>query len=231
MASLHDLVTQVSIDLNDYAEGHEFTTWSESQLAAYVLEGLQVAFTFRPDLFLHSAVIELDAGNNVQRPCDCTQIRRVYGISDKDGRLLYTIRKRKASDKLQWHGSSCPVNPKYWKAHDYYIDAEGDTFYISPAPPVGQTTYALIECASAPTMDDLNNGYEIPTELQAAAVQWALFRAKMVDGENNNTIYTVANNHKQTCFQLLQVQMQLKDSIEIDRTSPNQANVRVADNG
>lgn len=228
MASLQDLVVQVSTDLNDYAAGHEFTTWTESQLSAYVLEGLQVAFTFRSDLFLHSVVVELVAGSSIQRPCDCTQIRRVYGICTKEGRLLYGIRKRKSSDKLQWYGKTCPVNPKYWKARDYYIDAEGDTFFIEPAPPVGQSTYVLVECAQAPTMDDLENGYEIPTELQAAAIQWALYRAKSVDSENNSTIFSVAEKHKETCFQLLQVQMQLKDSIEVDRTAPNQTNVRVA---
>lgn len=228
MALLQDLVKQVSIDLNDYAAGHEYTTWTYEQLAAYVLDGLQVAFTFRPDLFLHTVVIELEPANSVQRPCNCTQIRRVYGISTKDGRVLYGIRKRKSSDNLQWYGKTCPVDPKHWKARDYYIDAEGDVFYIEPAPPVGQTTYALIECAQAPTMEDLDNGFEMPTELQSATIQWALFRAKMVDAENNTTIFNVANFHKQTFFQLLQVQVSMKDAIEIDRTAPNQAQVRVA---
>lgn len=228
MASLQDLVKQVSIDLNDYAAGHEFTTWTEEQLSAYVIEGLQVAFTFRPELFMRSVVVELTAGNSIQRPCDCTKIRRVYGISTKEGRLLYGLRKRKASDKLQWYGKTCPVDPKYWKGRDYYIDSEGDTIFIEPAPPVGQKTYALIECATAPTADNVG---DIPVELQAPAVQWALYRAKMVDGENNATIYQVANAHKQTCFDLLRVQLQLNDSLEVDRTAPNQANVRVADNG
>ena len=228
MASLQDLVKQVSIDLNDYAAGHEFTTWTEEQLSAYIIEGLQVAFTFRPELFMRSVVVELTAGNSVQRPCDCTKIRRVYGICTKEGRLLYGIRKRKASDKLQWYGATCPVNPKNYKARDYYIDSEGDTLFIEPPPPVGQKTYALVECAHAPTADD---GADIPVELQAPAIQWALYRAKMVDGENNATIYQVANSHKQTCFDLLKVQLQLNDSLEVDRTAPNQANVRVADNG
>ena len=43
MASLQDLVRQVSIDLNDYAAGHEFTTWTEEQVAAYILEGFRQA--------------------------------------------------------------------------------------------------------------------------------------------------------------------------------------------
>lgn len=228
MATLQDLVRRVSVDLNDYAAGHEFTTWTEDQLTDYVIEGLQVAFTLRPDLFLHSVVIELQSGANVQRPCNCTQIRRVYGISTKDGRVLYGLRKRKSSEKLQWYGKTCPVDPKHYRARDYYIDAEGDTFYIEPAPPAGQTFYALVECAQAPTHDDYDNGYELPIELEAPAIQWALYRAKSIDSENNATIFSVAEKHKETCFQLLQIQAQLKDSIEVDRTAPNQTNVRVA---
>lgn len=231
MATLQDLVKEISVDLNDFAAGHEFTTWTEDQLIDYIVDGINVAFTFRKDLFLHSVIIELTPGTSIQRPCDCTSIRRIYGISTKEGRVLYGIRKRKSSDKLQWYGSICPVNPKNWKARDYYIDAEGDTFSIEPPPPVGQTTYALVECAKAPTRADVENGFEFPTELKAAVIQWALFRAKMVDGENNSTIYTVANAHKTTCFQLLQVQVQMKDSIEVDHTSPDQTNVRIADNG
>ena len=61
-------------------------------------------------------------------------------------------------------------------------------------------------------------------------IQWALFRAKMVDGENNSTIYTVANMHQATFFQLLQVQFQLKDSVEVDPQNST-TNVKVAGNG
>lgn len=227
MAVLQRLARQVSIDLNDYATGHEFTTWSEEQINTYLIEGLQVAFTFRPDLFLHSVVVELDAGSNIQRPCNCTLIRRVYGISTKDGRLLYGLRKRKSSERLQWYGKTCPADPAHYRARDYYIDSEEDTFFIEPAPPVGKTTYALLECAQAPTAEDLANGYEIPVELEAPAIQWALYRAKMIDGENNSTIYQVANAHKQTCFDLLRAQLALNDSIEVDHATPGTTQVKV----
>ena len=231
MTMLQDLAKEISVDLNDYAAGHEFTTWTEDQIIDYILDGLQVAFTFRKDLFLHPAVIELTAGSSIQKPCDCLNISRIYGISTKDGRVLYGLRKRKDSDKLQWYGKTCPVNPKNWKGRDYFIEANGDAFFIEPAPPVGQHTYALVECATIPTRDELINGADLPTELKAPVIQWALYRAKMVDSENNSTIFSVANAHKVTFFQLLQVQYQLKDSVEIDSAQNNQSNVKVAENG
>ena len=132
---------------------------------------------------------------------------------------------------MQWYGKTCPVNPKNWKGRDYFIEANGDAFFIEPAPPVGQHTYALVECATIPTRDELINGADLPTELKAPVIQWALYRAKMVDSENNSTIFSVANAHKVTFFQLLQVQYQLKDSVEVDSAQNNQSNVKVAENG
>lgn len=228
--SLHDLVKQVSIDLNDNAVGYEYTTWSEEQLAAYVIEGLQVAFTLRPDLFMHAEVIPLENGTSVQRPCNCTKIRRIYGVSTKDGRVLYSLRKRKDSEKLNWFGHTCPVNPRNYRIYEYVIDNQGDTFYVNPPPPAGQTTYVMLECAEAPTADNIST-YNIPVEIEAPAIQWALYRARMVDSENNNNVFTVALRHKEACFQLLNAQVQLKDVVEVDHTSPTTTNARVIGNG
>lgn len=208
---LQDIVRQVSVDLNDYAPGHEFTTWSDTQLTAYVIEGLRVAFSFRPDLFLTTKVVKLEPGTVVQRPCDCTQIRRILGVSTKDGRVLYTIRKKKQSDALTWNGPKCFTDPKYYKVREYSIDAEGDNLLIEPAPPAGQDIYVLVECASLP-----DDNSDVPDELAAAAIQWALHRAKMMDSENNATIFNVAKEHKATFFSLLQIQQTAKDMIEAD---------------
>ena len=71
------------------------------------------------------------------------------------------------------------------------------------------------------------NGYEIPVELEAPAIQWALYRAEMIDGENNSTIYQVANAHKQTCFDLLRAQLALNDSIEVDHATSGTTHVKV----
>lgn len=221
MATLQEVVHQVSVDLNDYAPGFEFTTWTEPQLTTYVIEGLQVAYQVRPDLFLDAHVLKLESGTSIQRPCGCTQIRRVYGVCDSNGHVLYGLRKRKDTDKLKWYGSVCPTDPRSYRAREYSIDSEGDTFYIEPAPPAGQDVYVLVECAVAPTSDNTQANTAIEPELIAPAIQWALYRAKMVDSENNATIFSVAKEHKTTCFALLQTQLSMQNnySIEVDETA------------
>lgn len=232
MATLQDVVQQVSVDLNDYAPGYEFTTWTEPQLTAYVIEGLQVAYQVRPDLFLDAHVIKLDSGTSIQRPCGCTQVRRVYGVCDSTGRVLYGLRKRKDSDKLKWYGTVCPTDPRHYRAREYSIDSEGDTLYIEPAPPAGQDVFILVECAVAPTSDNIKATTNIEPELVAPIIQWALYRAKMMDSENNSTIFAVAKEHKTTCFALLQTQLTMgkTNSIEVDDTATT-TTTRTASNG
>ena len=171
MSVLSELAIQISKDLNDYAAGHEFTTWSEDQIIDYIMDGFSVAYTFRKDLFLQRHVHKLEPATSVQIACGCTQIRRIYGVCTKDGRVLYGLRKRKAQDKLQWYGKTCPVDPARYRARDYYVDAEGDTFYIEPAPPVGKDTYVLLECAKVPVKEDVDTT-ALPDELRSAVIQW-----------------------------------------------------------
>lgn len=230
MSTISDVVQQVSVDLNDFAPGFEYTTWTERQLLAYVIEGLQVAFTVRPDLFLDAHVFKLTSSTSIQRPCNCTSIRRIYGICDAAGHVLYGLRKRKDSDKLKWYGVVCPTDPRHYKAREYSVDSEGDTFYIEPAPPAGQDVFVLLECAVAPDASNTKATDTVSTELVAPVIQWALYRAKMVDSENNATIFTVAREHKSTFFTLLNTQVQLRDSIEVDENATG-TTARIATNG
>lgn len=233
MATVQAIVQQVSVDLNDFAPGFEFTTWTEPQLTAYIIEGLQVAYQVRPDLFLDTHVLKLESGTSVQRPCGCSQVRRVYGVCDSTGHVLYGLRKRKDSDKLKWYGSVCPTDPRYYKAREYSIDSKGDTLFIEPAPPAGQDVYVLVECAVAPTSDNTQATTEIEPELVAPIIQWALYRAKMMDSENNSTIFAVAKEHKSTCFSLLQTQLAMgrTNSIEVDDATTTVTNRISSNNG
>ena len=139
MATLQEVVRQVSVDLNDYAPGFEFTTWTEPQLTAYVIEGLQVAYQVRPDLFLDAHVLKLESGTSIQRPCGCTQIRRVYGVCNSDGHVLYGIRKRKDTDKLKWYGSVCPLTHATTRLESTQSTPRGILSTLSLLPPQGRT--------------------------------------------------------------------------------------------
>lgn len=205
------LLDQLAVDLNDAAPGHEFTTWSKQQIRAYLEEAIQTAFIERPDLFTDTRVIKLKPCTVVQDTCDCTHVRRVIGQSTKDGRVFKTLRPKKNDDKLRWTGRTCPVSPKDFELQEYSIDNVTDKLWVYPQVPAGLDVYIAVECAILP--ETFGDDYDIPGELQAAVVQWVLFRAKMVDGENNTTIIQVANAHKQTFWELLNAQVNSKDII------------------
>lgn len=196
------LLDQIAVDLNDAAPGHVFTTWSREQLRAYLEEAIQIAFTERPDLFMETRVIKVKPCTVVQDTCDCTQVRRVIGQSTAGGSIIKYLRfKQSGTDKLVWNGRTCRVHPKKFELQEYYIDGVTDKVWVYPEVPAGIDVYILVECAVIP--DVFGPSYNIHTELRAAVVQWVLYRAKMVDGENNTAIVSVANYHKTTFWELL----------------------------
>lgn len=197
------LLYQLAVDLNDAAPGHEFSTWSRDQLRAYLQEAVQTAFADRPDLFMENRVIKLQPCTLVQDTCDCTKVRRVYGQSTKDGRVFNTLRPTTVNDKLTWRGRTCTRRPSsgQFLLDQYAIDELSSTLWFWPQVPAGVDVYVLVECAVNP--DTITDDYDVPAELQAAVMQWALYRAKMMDAENNSAIAQVAVAHKETFWQLL----------------------------
>ena len=201
--SLDNVLKQISIDLNDYAPGYEFTTWTKEQLHAYVVEGLQIAFQYRPDFFISREVLELQQGI-LQTVCGSSKIYSILGICDKDGNLLYQIHRRKFSERLAWTGNTYTPDPRRYKVRDYTVDkTASNAFNIYPAVPAGANLYCLAEVSRIPT--DATD--EVRDELCAPVIQWALYRAKMVDSENNSVIFNVAKEHQQTFYNLLQLQV------------------------
>lgn len=203
------LLEQLAVDLNDAAPGHEFTTWSRDQIRAYLIEGIQVSFSVRPDLFIETVIIKAEPCSVVQDTCDCTHIRRVIGQSTKNGRIIKELRQRSNDDKLRWTGRTCPVPPDKFELKEYSIDNATDKLWLYPQVPAGKDIYVMVECAKVP--EDIDDDYDIPAELLAPVVQWVLYRAKMVDGENNTAIIQVATGHQNTFWALLKAQKDNED--------------------
>lgn len=207
--TMSSLLDKLAVDLNDAAPGHEFTTWSQSQLRAYLTEAVELAFAERPDLFTETRIIKMQPCTVVQDTCDCAHIRRVIGQSTKDGRIIRPLRPRKHNDKIFWTGRTCLKRDKGFALTQYYIDEMSDKLWVYPQVPAGMDVYVMVECAVFP--DAGVEGYEVPAELRAAVVQWVLYRAKMVDGENNTSIVSVANHHKTTFWEILRSQIDAKN--------------------
>lgn len=199
IGSLLDLL---AVDLNDAAPGHAFTTWSKEQLGAYLEEAIQLAFLERPDLFLEERVLKVEPCALRHEVECCTKIRRVLGQCDARGRVTHMLRPRKLDMRMVWTGRTCATSPKTFKLTQYAIDDMDDSIWLWPQVPAGQDVYVLVQCAVLPT--NVGEGYDVPEELVPAVRQWALYRAKVIDAEVNQTVAQIATDHKQTFWQLLQ---------------------------
>lgn len=198
--NLKSLRAKIALDLNENVPGHEWTTWTENQVDGYILDALLILFQERPELFVHQQILEV-AASNPQDICNCTRIERVFGECNEQGTILRPLRKRSHSDKLVWPGASCKQDPRYFHLREYALEENGTQLWVFPHPPAGLSVNVLVECLVLP--DKLTADSELDNELVPAIIQWVLFRAKMMDGENNPAIAQIASAHQTTFWTLV----------------------------
>ena len=91
---------------------------------------------------------------------------------------------------------------------------DGRSFKVFP--PVSATakndTHVLVECNVPPSADSGN----VPFEVVAAVKQWMLFRAMLLDSENNAAIAEIGVQHRDTFYRLVQDLRQLRTLEEAD---------------
>lgn len=204
----------MSRDLNDQVPGNEYLRWSYEQLLSYYREViLELAGTAKW-LFTHTVVVPLAEGNVWQSACGCTHILRVFGESSVDGELLSNAQEKSNDNIYLWPGTTsatrCDRIDNYSAPFtSYTIDRIQDQFFkvYPPVLPADGQRYALVQCYTKPDAED--ESFSVPYELVRAIKQWMLYRALIVDSENNAEIRDVAKTHLQTyqsCLALLQAQ-------------------------
>jgi hypothetical protein len=206
MSRVLDLLTRVSEDLNDFAENYEYTTWPKEQLRAYMLEAFQLVLKSRPEIFNEDRVLALRSGSehhDIRGRCGCDSLSLdgVLGQSDKYGNILRRVRPRSDGALDAFPGGYCPTRP--YRILEYAVSADGKSVRVYPSVPPRETVYLAVRCAVIPRRD--RDG--VPEEIAPAVVQWMLYRAKMVDGENNPAVLSAAVYHWQTCAALLGVKI------------------------
>lgn len=211
-----DIVRALSIDLNDQVPGYEYTRWTKEQLAMYVAEAL-LQLSALPEFrryFTKRIIIPLDAGHVWQGDCaECTQVVRILGESDSKGTLLRQLRRLTDAEDNTWAGdvlnSRCASSPKRYKMTGYSVSSDDPSqFMVFPPVPYGQQRYVVAECYQEPDGTDMAT--DVPDKLIAIVMQWALYRALMVDSENSPTIIGVAERHNQTYFKLIETMLSLE---------------------
>ena len=213
-----DIIREVSLDLNDQEPGYEYTHWKKDQLRSYLQEGLNYVYMALKYLFVERVVVKLEPGDVWQQACDCDDIVRVLGTTDATGsRIIRTLRKRRDDDSIFWSGSH-DATCRYGRGdrlESYMINAtDGRSFKVFP--PVSATaknvTHVLVECNVPPSAD---SGI-VPFEVVAAVKQSMLFRAMMLDSENNAAIAEIGVQHRDTFYRLVQDLRQLRTLEEAD---------------
>lgn len=213
------LIDQVSGELNDFAPGNKFTVWSREQIRAFLGEGLVLVYGKRPELFVEEKIIKVEPCVAVQDICDCSSVRTVLGQSTEGGRIIKTLRRLSSKDSLRWPGKSCFVDADNFRLKSYSIDGRTARLRFYPQVPAGVDVWVLIECSVKPI--DFSDGAEYEPDMEVAAVQWALWKAKMIDAENNATVFSVAQAHHESFWRILDEQKRGSDVTEEEGSDAN----------
>lgn len=198
-----DIIRDVSRDLNDQDPGYEYTLWPQTQLQSFLREALVEVGRSLRDLFTSEVIVKVQAGANWQKACDCDTIVRIVGESAADGTVLRYLSRSIDIEENTWAGPAqrCQVSPKDYVMTGYQTSLSDEAkFRVFPPVPPGVIKYVLLECYNP---GDASLTGAVPGEVEAIVKQWMLYRAWMVDGENNPASLEVAQIHQKTYFTLL----------------------------
>lgn len=216
-----EVIRDVSNDLNDQEQGYEYTRWTVDQLYSYFTEAYalyieEYLLSEHEKLFRTRRVVTIPPNADWMEACDCEHIVRVLGEATQDGRIIRTLQRVEDSDNNTWFGNSgpCVRHPDQQTLRGYTINEDDDSlFKVTPKLSGGQTRYVVVDCYTDPEEFDRTPPglQDVPArEFVSMAKQWMLYRALMVDSENNSTIISVADKHRETFFALLKDYRQRK---------------------
>lgn len=202
----HDIIRQVSLDLNDQEPGYEYTHWPYEQLASYLQEALDYVYGALKYLFAAKVVVPLEYGDVWQSACQCDDIQRVLGTTDAEGtRILKRLRKRTDDDNILWRSPTAAIcaRGRTYEPESYMINATDHRSFMvfPPVPATAPRQYVMIECYMPPAV---HSEEDMPFEITGAVKQWMLYRAMMIDSENNTAIAEIGLKHRETFFKLVE---------------------------
>ena len=208
---MRKLLLSYAQDLNDAYPGHEFSIWSPEQLLGFFNEALCLISAHRPDMFTELKVVKVEPCSNYLDLCDCVKVLDVLGQSDKNGKNIRPVPRRKERATV-WNGSKkkqefTDIITEYElldksnlvRVFPHNLDPTKD-IYVTLRCSVEAKTYSL---------DD-----EAPDErcaFLAAARHWVLYNAKMIDGEFSQTMQSQAKEHREMFVGIMQLTKQNDD--------------------
>ena len=205
------LLLSYAHDLNDAYPGHEFSIWSQQQLLGFFNEALCLIAAHRPDMFTELKVVKVEPCSNYLDLCDCVKVLDVLGQSDKNGKNIRPIPRRKERATV-WSGNKRKQEFSS-RITEYELLDKSNSVRVFPQnldPTID--IYVTLRCsteAKTYTIDD-----EAPDErcaFLAAARHWVLYNAKMIDGEFSQAMHTQAKEHREMFVGIMQLVKQSDD--------------------
>lgn len=197
----NDIIFDVSRDLNDQVKGYPYLRWERDQLASYFKEGYASVSRISKRDFIKQVVVQIEVGAVWQTACDCTHIVRILGTSDADGNIIRELTERDSDSIYLWPGAQLKdmcFSAEETTITQYSISTVKDnTFKVyPPITPGHKPQYVTLLCYKEPDTADLDA--DVLDKFIAAIKQWMLYRALIVDAENNPAIAEIAKTHLQT---------------------------------
>lgn len=194
---MENLLLRYARDLNDAYPGHEFSIWTQAQLLDWFNEGLCIIAAQRPDLFEDIKVVKVDPCNNYLDLCDCNKILEVLGQSNREGKLIKRLSRRKHSTN-GWTGKVRLSAGLTTELTEYEILTDSNLVQVFPEniDPT-KDVYVLVRCSIDAVTYDLDS--EPPSSrcaFLAAARMWVLYNAKMKDAEFSPSMREAAKEHR-----------------------------------
>ena len=229
------IIFDVSRDLNDQVDGAAYIRWTQGQLQSYLIEAVTQLSAVYKQLFHKQVVVRLKSGDVWQEACDCTHIIRIVGESTWDGTVTRQLREMSDESVYKWPGDvldHCRPAAANSELAGYSISSVKDSmFKVYPPVAPGREKFVLAECYSQPGADEIASAdYDVPDRIVQAVKQWMLYRALIVDSENNPTIVQVADTHMKVYTALVQ-ELTMESKEQEMKQHASSGSVRAVQNG
>lgn len=205
---MRKLLLSYSQDLNDAYPGYEFSIWSMDQLLGFFNEALCLISAQRPDMFTELKVVKVEPCSNYLDLCDCVKVLDVLGQSDKNGKNIRPLQRRKERATV-WSGSK-RKQEFTTEITEYELLDKSNLVRVFPQnlDPT-KDIYVTLRCSVEAKTYGLDD--EAPDErcaFLAAARHWVLYNAKMIDGEFSQTLQSQAKEHREMFVGIMQLTKQ-----------------------
>jgi hypothetical protein len=193
-------------DGDDADNSHQ--RWELSSLLAWYNEAQCVIASYKPQDFVKTKVMKLQAGTT-QNPC-CNQVSAPLEYVDVNGAHISYLRPLDAKAAARpFRGATCAIltNPTYMPKNSWKMDGASNSFEMYPPVPSNGNFYVKIRCVESPMAKDIA---DLDSDMgdcrySAPASEWVMFKA--LSGETDTHALNNAQLHYKAFFDLMGMQV------------------------